>query len=172
MSRLCSLTLLLLVLLLVPANLLFAQSITLSPTSPTAAFGKTLQFTVKVSGLSNAAVTWSVESVVGGNTTYGTISTTGLYTAPTVMPGQNPVQITATSTVNSKISGSENLIILTTGPAITSVTPNPLPLGTFKVTIKGRRFLAGAVVSEKSDNSAYKALPTVYVKFFNSHCHR
>src|SRR5215831_8012540 len=38
---------------------------------------QTQQFTVSVNG-----VTWSVDNIVGGNPTIGTISTTGLYTPP------------------------------------------------------------------------------------------
>src|ERR1022692_5287199 len=57
-------------------------AVTLSPTTATVALGATQQFTAVVTGNSNTNVTWTVNSVTGGNSTVGTISTQGLYTAP------------------------------------------------------------------------------------------
>jgi hypothetical protein len=42
----------------------------------------TMQFTATIQGLTNAAVTWSVDGVVSGNASTGTITSAGLYTAP------------------------------------------------------------------------------------------
>ena len=42
-------------------------------------------------------LTYSVNSVVGGNAEFGTITSAGLYTAPAVVPTPNTVTITATS---------------------------------------------------------------------------
>jgi len=57
----------------------------------------TQQFTTYVT-VSPSTVTWSVNGVSGGNTTYGTISTSGLYTAPTDVPMANVIKVRATST--------------------------------------------------------------------------
>ena len=54
-----------------------AVSVTLSPKTASAEQGATVQFTATVTGSSNTEVKWSVEGA--GN---GTITTTGLYTAP------------------------------------------------------------------------------------------
>jgi hypothetical protein len=54
-----------------------AVSIAISPTSASVIAGATRQFTATVTGTSNTAVTWSVQESGGG-----TVSTTGLYTAP------------------------------------------------------------------------------------------
>src|SRR4051812_6392523 len=105
MRKLLSLTLILIGLSLTSVSILYAQTITLSPTTPTVALGKTVQITAKVTGLSPTTVTWSVGGVVGGNATYGTISTARLYKAPLVIPANAPM-ITATSTVNPAISKS------------------------------------------------------------------
>ena len=75
--------------------------VTVSPDNVNLASGKTQQFTASVVGLGNTAVTWSC--------TGGTISLTGLYTAPTSM---GTYAVTATSvqdptkfaTVNVKVS--------------------------------------------------------------------
>src|SRR5579863_1065528 len=44
---------------------------------------------------SGQAMVFSVNGIPGGNSTVGTISSTGLYTAPAVVPTNNTVQITS-----------------------------------------------------------------------------
>jgi hypothetical protein len=44
--------------------------------------GATQQFTAVVSNADNTNVTWYVNDVQGGNSTVGTVTTEGLYTAP------------------------------------------------------------------------------------------
>ena len=56
--------------------------ITISPTQAQMYVGGTQQFIATVTGAANTNVTWQVNQVVGGNSTLGTISQTGLYTAP------------------------------------------------------------------------------------------
>jgi uncharacterized protein (DUF1800 family) len=126
--------------------LLLAQSITVTPKTAYVQTGATSQFSATVSGLSSSGVTWSAGGRVGGNSTAGTISSTGLYTAPAKLPGQNPVQIVATSMADGKTKGIAYVDILSAGPTITSVSPNPLPVGTFTVTVTGSGFLPGAEV--------------------------
>ena len=136
----------LLALMLLPVGDLYAQSITITPPNPTVGVGQTIQLSAQVTGLSNTDVTWSVAGVKGGNSTAGMITSAGLYKAPAKLPGQNPVQVTATSTVNSKISATTYVYLLAPGPTITEVLPNPLPVGTFTTTIKGSGFQSGATV--------------------------
>jgi len=57
-------------------------SVKISPASSTVGYGGTQQFTATVTGSTNTAVTWSVTSA-GGSGQIGTISTSGIYTAPT-----------------------------------------------------------------------------------------
>jgi hypothetical protein len=56
---------------------------------------KTLQLTAAVTGASNTSVTWSVNGILGGNATSGTISAVGMYIAPTDLPAPANVKITA-----------------------------------------------------------------------------
>lgn len=60
----------------------------------------TLQLTATVTGTTVTDVIWDVNGVVGGYATNGTISPTGLYTAPALIPAGNPVTVTATSVVD------------------------------------------------------------------------
>jgi hypothetical protein len=163
MRRLELLFWLLLSLMLAPLSSVYAQSIKITPTMPSVALGSTVQFAVQGTDASRPTVTWFAGGVKGGNTKAGTISSTGLYKAPATMPGQNPVQITAASTTNSKISATTYVNILSLGPKITSVSPNPLTVGTFTVTIKGSDFKPGATVMDSYGSNALIQLVTLSV---------
>ena len=63
-----------------------AQSITISPGYTSVGVGGTVQYSATVTGLANTAVTWSVSGIAGGNSTNGTITASGLYTAPAKIP--------------------------------------------------------------------------------------
>lgn len=79
-------------------------SVIVSPANMSIAASGTLQFSAYVGGSTNTSVTWSVDGVAGGNSTVGTIDSTGLYTAPSTA-GQHTV--TATSVADSTVSGSQ-----------------------------------------------------------------
>jgi len=64
------------------------------------------------------------------------------------MPRQDPVQVTATSAINSTVSATTYVLLLNPGPTITSVTPNPLSTGNFTVTVQGSGFQPYAEVFE------------------------
>lgn len=104
-------------------------SITLSPATATVKTGATQQFTATVTGAANSAVTWSVNNIAGGNATMGTISATGLYTAPASVPTPNIVTVmastdgasaTATVTISSP-SGSRRLKWTVSGSVTSAV---------------------------------------------------
>ena len=71
-------------------------SISISPASATVRIRRTVQFTATVQNATNKAVTWKVNGIAGGNSTLGTVSTSGLYTAPGAVPS-SPVQVSATT---------------------------------------------------------------------------
>jgi hypothetical protein len=91
-------------------------SVTLNQSSASVAITKTTQFTASVTGTTNTAVTWSVDSVSGGNSTVGTINTTGLYTAPTTVGSHT---VTATSAADTSKTASAAVTV--TG--LVSVSP-------------------------------------------------
>ena len=74
-----------------------AVSVSISPASVDLSVEDTQQFTATVSGTSNAAVTWKVSGVAGGNAASGTITTSGMYTAPATVPASGAVQVSAIS---------------------------------------------------------------------------
>src|SRR5580658_5299791 len=81
---------------LLAGGCLHAQTVTISPGYVNLPLGGTQQYTATVTGLTPATVTWGV---TGG----GSITPTGLYTAPSTLP-KGSVLVSATSTVNKKIS--------------------------------------------------------------------
>lgn len=101
--------------------------ITLTPTTATVLVGATQQFSASVTN--GGAVNWSVNDVANGNTTYGTVSTTGLYTAPLSIPTGNPtITVTATLQTDSTVTASAT-ITLDSGVRVT-ITPTSFTLGT------------------------------------------
>ena len=51
-------------------------------------------------------VTWSVNDVAGGDSTFGTITSRGLYRAPRLVPALNSVRIKATSRAMPSVSAA------------------------------------------------------------------
>lgn len=72
-------------------------AITISPTTAVLFAKASQQFTATESGTTTPTVTWGVNGVVGGDATVGTISATGLYTAPVAAPSPPTVTVTATN---------------------------------------------------------------------------
>jgi len=86
-------------------------TVTLSPTTATVKLEATEQFTAAVTGNSNTNVTWAVNSVTGGNSSVGTISTQGLYTAPANALNASTVSVTATSVADTSKSATATVTI-------------------------------------------------------------
>jgi TonB family protein len=66
--------------------------------------GSTLQFSASVKGLTDTSVTWSVSGPGCSKSACGTISDSGLYTAPVDMPSPPKVFVKATSGTNSSVT--------------------------------------------------------------------
>ncbi|MGD0270756.1 MAG: putative Ig domain-containing protein [Candidatus Sulfotelmatobacter sp.] len=88
-----------------------AVAVTITPATTTVASGASTQFTALVTNTSNVAVTWSASP--------GTISSTGLYQAPTVT-SNTAATVTATSVADATKSAT----------AAVTVTPPPVSITT------------------------------------------
>ena len=108
--------------------------------------GDTAQFSATVTGNTNQVVTWSVNGVVSGNATVGTIDATGLYHAPQTLPKPNSVTIQAASVADTTLSGSVSLTLQNPIPVPQSVTPGSVPVGSFSLTVVGAKFVSGSQV--------------------------
>ena len=96
-------------------------SITVSPASAAVTAGLTQQFTAAVRNTSNTAVTWT--------TTAGTVSSSGLFTAPAVT-SSTTVTVTATSAADGKASASAQVAVspaVIAAPAALAITTRVVP---------------------------------------------
>ena len=134
-----------------------APAISITPGYSVIGTSGTLQYRATVTGLTNTAVTWAINGIVGGNATLGTISPSGLYTAPATPPNSTGILIEALASNNSSMA-DVYLVVEQAGPPIASVTPNPIPLSTYTITVKGTGFEPGASVYNGS-----ALLATTYV---------
>jgi hypothetical protein len=117
----------------VTVNPLPMGSISISPTTATVAAGGTQQFTATVMGETNNAMTWSVDGVNGGNTTVGTVSSNGLYTAPSAS-GSHTVTATSVADTSKSASAAVSVILLTVMPTSAMLAPNGTQQFTAMVT--------------------------------------
>lgn len=88
-------------------------TVTVSPASVSLLAGRTQQFAATVNGSANQAVTWSITPQIG------TISATGLYTAPASFLAESTVTVRATSVADTSRSASATVQL---------VVPPPPPL--------------------------------------------
>ena len=94
---------LLLILLCSKINLFAAVGVTVHPAKASLTLSEPQQYTATVINTTNHSVMWSVDGVRGGNSTVGTISTSGLYHPPAK---RSTHTITAASVVQPSAAGS------------------------------------------------------------------
>ena len=98
-----------------------AVTVTISPTTATVKTGGQQQFTATVTGTKNQAVTWSVSGAGCAGTGCGTVTSTGLYTAPGTVPNPPTVNVTATSQADpSKFASA---VVTITSAIVVTVSP-------------------------------------------------
>jgi hypothetical protein len=120
--------------------------VSITPNPAKVRAGSSQQFTAAVTGATDTSVTWSVNNVLGGNSTAGAINSAGLYTAPATLPNPNTITIQATSSADSSASGSSDVTLLNATPVLTSVNPTSVNVGALSLTITGSNFLSGSQV--------------------------
>ena len=86
-------------------------SIAISPTSASVRVNRALQFTANVQNSANKSVIWTVNGVTGGNATVGTISSSGVYRAPAVVPQPAIVSVSATAAADHTKTASASVTI-------------------------------------------------------------
>jgi uncharacterized protein (DUF1800 family) len=102
---------------------------------------------------------FSVNGIPGGNSIVGTVSNTGLYTAPAVVP--NPYTVTITATIAkypNAVPGTVAVDIWNPIPTLGSVNPGGFTEGTTTVLVNGSQFVYGSQVSWNGT-----LIPTTYI---------
>ena len=102
-------------------------TVAVSPAATTLYASQTQQFAATVTNTVNSVVNWSISP-----TGVGTISSSGLYTAPANITAQQTVTVTATSQADNSKSGAATitLAVTKTTPTITWPTPAAIVYGT------------------------------------------
>ena len=87
-------------------------AVTVTPNTASLNAGQSQQFTATVTGATNTAVSWSI------NPALGTISASGIYTAPASLTVSQKVTVTALAAGGASASGSVTLVpvVITTAP--------------------------------------------------------
>lgn len=104
-------------------------AVTVSPDPATINAGGTQQFTATVTNAPSTTVTWSVNGIVGGNATVGTINASGLYTSPNGLTVSQTFMITAQSVSAPSAVGNATLNVVV--PISVSVSP---PMASVRVS--------------------------------------
>ena len=123
-----------------------AVTVTLSAVSADVRLGSTDQVTPSVTGSSNHNVNWFVNDIAGGNSSVGTISSSGLYAAPSTMPNPGTATIKAVSAADSSATATSTLTIWNPTPELSGVSPLSFATGAFTLTVTGSNFVSGAKV--------------------------
>ena len=111
-------------------------SISVSPSTVTVSTSATTQFTATVTGSSNTAVTWSVDGVSGGNSSVGTISASGLYTAPS-QAGTHTITATSVADTTKSATAAVTVNVVTVSVSPTSATVLVSLSTPFTATVQG-----------------------------------
>ncbi len=122
-----------------------AITVSVSPATASLTTGATQAFTATVANSGNASVTWQVNGVSGGNSTVGTITSAGLYTAPAAVPSPAQATITAVAAADPTKSGAATVTIA--APVAVLIEP-----ATATVSVSGA-FAFAATVTGAADPS-------------------
>jgi hypothetical protein len=98
-------------------------SVSIAPGIASLQTGASQEFTATVTNTTNAMVTWQVNGVAGGSATVGVITTSGVYSAPSLVPSPATVTLTAVSAADPMRSGAAQVTI--TAPQVTITAPSP-----------------------------------------------
>ncbi len=121
-------------------------SVAISPTTANIRAGSSYTFTAAVTGSTNTTVSWSVDSTTSGNSTIGTITSSGAYTAPATLPSPNTITVTASSAADNTKSSSSAVTLWNPTPTLAGISPAVTNLGAFTFTVTGTNYISGAQI--------------------------
>jgi len=132
-----------------PASGPVSAGVSVTPASASVRANEMQQFSAAIEGSGSTAggFSWSVNGVAGGDATAGTISSSGLYTAPGNIPSPSNVTIRATSSADATKFGTSTASLLNPIPLLTDVNPRTIGVGQATIHLVGGRFTSGAVIN-------------------------
>src|SRR5450631_1295883 len=130
----------------------------ISASTNTLRVNQTLQLSSKYMA-AGLPMNFYVNGVLGGNSQVGTISSSGLYTAPALVPTPYTVQITASiAKYPNAVPGSVSVQVWNPIPALSNVNPGGFSEGTTTVIVNGSQFVFGSQITWNG-----VLIPTTYV---------
>jgi len=119
-----------------------AITVSVQPGSANLFLGQQQQFQATVTGTSNTSVAWSVNAVAGGSSAVGTIASAGLYTAPSVLPANSKMTVSAASVADASASAPASVsltddIVVTVSPPAANVPAGGSQVFTAAITASG-----------------------------------
>jgi len=126
-----------------------AVTVQVSPATANVALGATFQFSATVTGTPDGSVTWSLEC----GSARGTISATGLYTAPAELPAPPTATVRATSVADRAQSATAQ---------VTLTAPPPGGVPAEARALAPTLFAASLDVTARASESVYLAAMTVW----------
>src|ERR1700747_1693272 len=103
-------------------------TVILQPAQVSVSLAQSQQFQATVTGTSNKSVTWFAGGVAGGTASAGTISPSGLYTAPNALPCPPTVTVTALSNADS--SAAASAVVSLTDGIVVAISPTSATVST------------------------------------------
>ncbi len=105
--------------------------------------GRSYQFQAVISGTTESGLKWGVNDIEGGNSSLGTITPNGLYTAPETLRGANQFFIQAVSAADPTMAGEARVTITDSGVEASSaavsvkiqVPPTPIIANSFSFAV-------------------------------------
>ena len=142
--------------------------VSITPTSVTLDSGTTQQFSASVSGTGNynTTVSWYVcdgngaNCANGGNSSYGTVSTTGLYATPVIQVGGQGLSVTVEAVANGNSSELASAIVTVTVPTFSTASLN----GQYAFSLadsQSQIYAAGSFVADGNGNVTHGVLDFV-----------
>ena len=90
--------------------------LTATPATASIIVSRSAQFQALEAGIPTTNVRWAVNGLPGGDTTVGTVTVDGLYTAPTIVPSPSTVTVTAIHKDDPTLTASATVAILPPQP--------------------------------------------------------
>ena len=140
-------------------------SVAVFPSATSVVIGQTVPFNATVTGTTNTSVNWQVAGVQGGNATVGTITTTGMYTAPNALPSPSTVVVTAVSQADTTKMGTGRVQVFQSN---INQNPQSLPIklgtsGGNADDVSGRFCCGGTLGSLLTRNGSFYILSNNHV---------
>jgi len=133
-------------------------TVTVTPNPSSVRLGSSLDYNAAVANTTNTGVQWFVNDVAGGNATYGTINSSGLFTAPAVRPIAT-ILIKAKSVADPTKFQQVAPSILNPIPVASAVAPAYVNVNlATQLKVTGSKFISGAQIYNGST-----ALVTTFV---------